>query len=158
MGIINDIMESISIMTENIVNKNIRLFDELDEGGHQMLTRKELIEIHKVIVKKYNITFVVKDNILDSLLHSIEYAGRNNKWYNAAKLFYDIVHLHPFADGNKRTGLLACKIYLNINNISFEYPKSTQSFTYSMAADLSDPPEVIENLEAWLRASVEKNA
>jgi death on curing protein len=33
----------------------------------------------------------------------------------------DIVSNHPFVDGNKRTGLLAAQVFLDVNGVSLEH-------------------------------------
>ncbi len=40
----------------------------------------------------------------------------------AAAYLFHIVSNHPFVDGNKRTGLLAALVFLDINGVSIEQP------------------------------------
>ena len=40
----------------------------------------------------------------------------------AAAYLFHIVSNHPFVDGNKRTGLLAALVFLDLNGIAIEHP------------------------------------
>ncbi len=40
----------------------------------------------------------------------------------AAAYLFHIVKNHPFVDGNKRTGLLAALVFLDVNGIGIEHP------------------------------------
>lgn len=40
----------------------------------------------------------------------------------AAAYLFHIVRNHPFVDGNKRAGLLAALVFLDVNGISIEHP------------------------------------
>lgn len=50
----------------------------------------------------------------------------------AAAYLFHIVSNHPFVDGNKRAGLLAALVFLDINGISVEHP-SDELFELTMA-------------------------
>jgi death on curing protein len=40
----------------------------------------------------------------------------------AAAYLFHIVSNHPFVDGNKRTGMLAAVVFLDVNGISLDHP------------------------------------
>lgn len=79
-----------------------------------------------------------------------------NKWaYEAAELpelaaayAYAIARNHPFADGNKRTSLLALYTFLGINEIDFVVPEAiAAAMILSLAAgEISE-----ESLARWIR-------
>lgn len=50
----------------------------------------------------------------------------------AAAYLFHIVSNHPFVDGNKRAGLLAALVFLEINGIAIERP-SEELFELTMA-------------------------
>ena len=66
----------------------------------------------------------------------------------AAAYAYAIARNHPFADGNKRTSLLALYTFLGINEIDFVVPEaSAAAMILSLAAgEVSE-----ESLARWIR-------
>lgn len=66
----------------------------------------------------------------------------------AAAYAYAIARNHPFADGNKRTSLLALYTFLGINEIDFIVPEaSAAAMILSLAAgEVSE-----ESLARWIR-------
>lgn len=79
-----------------------------------------------------------------------------NKWaYETAELpelaaayAYAIARNHPFADGNKRTSLLALYTFLGVNEINFVVPEANAAaMIFSLAAgEVSE-----ESLARWIR-------
>jgi len=62
----------------------------------------------------------------------------------AAYMFH-IVQNHPFVDGNKRTGLAAALVFLDINGIEINAPDgSLYDLTISVATGNSGKPEIAE--------------
>jgi death-on-curing protein len=68
----------------------------------------------------------------------------------AATYVSGIVKSHPFIDGNKRTGLMACQIFIESNGYRFEATEEEAAIQIIALADsrLSD-----EALTAWLEAN-----
>ena len=79
-----------------------------------------------------------------------------NKWaYETAELpelaaayAYAIARNHPFADGNKRTSLLALYTFLGINDIDFVVPEANAA-AIIMALAAGEVSE--ESLARWIR-------
>lgn len=66
----------------------------------------------------------------------------------AAALARGIIGDHPFADGNKRTGMLAAITFLEINDVKFlAEPGELEDFAVKIATDRLDVPAIA----AWLR-------
>ena len=60
----------------------------------------------------------------------------------AAAYLFHIVQNHPFVDGNKRTGLVAALVFLDLNGIEIEAPKgSLHDLTMSVAMGRAGKPE-----------------
>ena len=68
----------------------------------------------------------------------------------AATYASGIVKSHPFIDGNKRTGLMACQIFIESNGYRFEASEEEAAIQILALADsrLSDG-----ELTAWLEAN-----
>jgi death-on-curing protein len=85
------------------------------------LTKEEIIKIHKEIVQLYGIdsTILQPSNIDISIeapkrmVYGIEIYNSLTK--KAAALMLNLLKLHPFVDGNNRTGLAATSLFLEIN-------------------------------------------
>jgi death-on-curing protein len=62
-----------------------------------------------------------------------------------------IVKNHPFADGNKRTGFVACELFLAANAMSLDAAdEECIAMTLALASGEAD----IETYAAWLRENV----
>jgi death-on-curing protein len=66
----------------------------------------------------------------------------------AAALMHSLILNHPFVDGNKRTGIAAAGIFLELNGIRLTAEqRAFEDFAVHVAADAPDVPEIA----AWLR-------
>lgn len=95
------------------------------------LTLDEVLEIHEILIMD-------QDEIerhggilsMDSLIICIGSPSRNvyglepfdDVFKKASILMFEIVQLHPFVDGNKRTAYTSGKVFLNLNDYHFEAP------------------------------------
>ena len=63
----------------------------------------------------------------------------------AAAYMFHLVQNHPFLDGNKRTGLVAAMVFLDINGVEIEAPKgSLYDLTLSVAMGRTGKGEIAE--------------
>lgn len=92
-----------------------------------------------------------------ALLESALDRGRNKLAYEpdstlfelAASICFGVVKNHPFVDGNKRTALLATRLFLVMNGYEFEPAEEDEVVTMiGVAEDMVDE----HDLTAWLRA------
>ena len=58
----------------------------------------------------------------------------------AAAYLFHIVANHPFVDGNKRTGLLAALVFLDLNGVTLDYG-SEDLYTLTMAIASGEMPK-----------------
>jgi death on curing protein len=66
----------------------------------------------------------------------------------AAAYLYHIVSSHPFVDGNKRAGLLAAQVFLDLNGVMLEHDSEAfYALTIGVAEGRIDKPAVAEALE-----------
>lgn len=93
------------------------------------LTLAEVVEIHTDSIKRYGGSPGIRDiNLLSSTL-AIPYASFQDQFLHvdifemAAAYAFHISQNHPFADGNKRTALVAALVFLELNGISLSDPE-----------------------------------
>jgi len=88
------------------------------------LTREELLAIHRNVIKKFkgkeNDDILLFEGNLDYCVEAPRQEVFGEEIYKAihekaAVLISSIDKLHPFLDGNKRTGFEACDVFLRMN-------------------------------------------
>jgi death-on-curing protein len=93
------------------------------------LTLAEVLEIHKDQIERYGGTHGIRDiGLVESAL-AMPRAGFGGEYLHesllemAAAYAYHIAENQPFLDGNKRAGLAAALVFLDINGIVIDDPK-----------------------------------
>lgn len=70
----------------------------------------------------------------------------------AAAYLFHIVSNHPFVDGNKRAGLLAALVFLDVNGISIDQPsEALYELTMAVAQGRIGKPGIATELERIAR-------
>ena len=73
----------------------------------------------------------------------------------AAAYLFHITSNHPFVDGNKRTGLLAALVFLDLNGITIEQPSDAlYALTMGVAEGRTEKQAIAAELERLFRAQV----
>lgn len=73
----------------------------------------------------------------------------------AAAYLFHIVKNHPFIDGNKRTGLLAALVFLDVNGIGIEHPSDAlYELTMGVAEGRIEKRAIAMELERIAKTSV----
>ncbi|HMT19334.1 MAG TPA: type II toxin-antitoxin system death-on-curing family toxin [Candidatus Saccharibacteria bacterium] len=124
------------------------------------LTLKDLELIHMQIIDVSGGSQGVRDiNRLESALASQfqEVFGEDlypTVYEKAAVLARGVIADHPFVDGNKRTGLMAALVFLNLNDIDTTEltDKELEDFAVQIAVEHLDVPVI----SAWLKAHGKK--
>jgi death-on-curing protein len=93
----------------------------------EFLTVNDILEIHELQIERYGGGTGIRDRALlesaaaqpmstfdGGLLH-------RDLFEMAAAYLFHIVANHPFVDGNKRTGLVAALVFLDLNGIHLEH-------------------------------------
>jgi death on curing protein len=87
------------------------------------LDLEEVLEIHHDQIERYGGREGVRDlGVLQSAL-AMPQAGSSTQYYHtdlfemAGAYLFHIVKNHPFVDGNKRTGITAALVFLEMNGI-----------------------------------------
>lgn len=118
------------------------------------LNLEEVLYLHQEIIKKTK----GKEGIIDfGLLHaSIErpkasFGGKDlysDVFAKAASLIHSLILNHPFVDGNKRTGLVAMILFLEINRVRL---KADTSQLLKLVLDIEKKKYSIKSLAGWIR-------
>jgi death-on-curing protein len=71
----------------------------------------------------------------------------------AAAYLFHIVRNHPFVDGNKRAGLLASMVFLDVNGISIAHPSDAlYELTMGVAEGRVEKATIVAELERIAKA------
>lgn len=74
----------------------------------------------------------------------------NTPYKQAACMLQDIIRLHPFVDGNKRTALLTAFTYLQANGFPIQMPKNADKFVLDIASNPNE--EYLDRISEWLQS------
>jgi death on curing protein len=127
------------------------------------LSKNRIIQLNKATIKAHGGNFVPPHNFLheenlDYLLEAVQAEMFGSPLYptvsdKAAVYCYNIICNHIFTDGNKRTGLSAALIFLNLNNydLGFNIDDTVLTdFIIKLASGQSD----LEECKAWFAQNV----
>jgi death-on-curing protein len=87
------------------------------------LSKEQILMLHSMAIKQSGGMDGVRDNgLLDMALHAPFQTFESTELYpsiqsKAARLCFSIVSNHPFVDGNKRIGILAMLVFLDVNQV-----------------------------------------
>ena len=87
------------------------------------LTKTQILKMHSLLIQKTGGSDDVRDEeLLDSALNLPFQSFDGEDIYKtiqakAARLGFSLINNHPFADGNKRIGILAMLVFLEMNGI-----------------------------------------
>lgn len=71
----------------------------------------------------------------------------------AAALGHSIITNHPFIDGNKRTGYMAMRLFLNINGYDVQAPLEER---YNFVMEIAKKTRKEESIGKWLKEHSQK--
>ena len=121
------------------------------------ITKEECLAFHSMLMAHFGGSDGMRDEgKLDASLNR----PKQQLHYEQATLFQlaatyasDIIKSHPFMDGNKRTGLMTCQLFLESNGYRFEASEEEAALQIIALADcrLSD-----DQLTQWLEANCSK--
>lgn len=119
----------------------------------EFLDIEDVLDIHEMQLARYGGTDGLRDQgLLESALSQPQatFGGdfvHDGLFAMAAAYLFHIVSNHPFVDGNKRTGLLAALVFLDLNGIAIERESETlYNLTMAVAQGRADKEEVAATL------------
>jgi len=127
--------------------------------NYKYLTKKNLVKIHNKLIKKYGgSSGILFDSNLDFCVEAPQrvvfgFELHNTLHEKAACLIYEINKLHPFLDGNKRTGLTATDVFLRLNGYELRVP-----YDEGVNVSLEIASCSMENLQTteWIKNHIRK--
>lgn len=96
----------------------------MNDSVPDFLNPEEVLELHALQLARYGGASGLRDRgLLESAVAQPKAAFdgtfvHDSLFAMAAAYLFHIVQNHPFVDGNKRTGLLAALVFLDLNGIS----------------------------------------
>lgn len=123
--------------------------------GPIWIEKSDCLAFHNELLARFGgIAGLRDEGLLDSALNRPKQAfsyGSPDPFTLAALYAEGVVKNHPFLDGNKRSGLMAAALFLELNGVEFKAPEE-QAVLQTLA--LAAGEIGAEAYAAWLRASV----
>jgi death-on-curing protein len=116
----------------------------------------EVLEIHRNQIELYGGADGLRD--VGLLLSAVEMprSGVGGQYFHndlfemAAAYLFHIVRNHPFVDGNKRTGLVAAIVFLELNDITIEADDDELTeFVLEVVAGAHEKSAIAARLRQW---------
>ncbi|CAA6697353.1 MULTISPECIES: type II toxin-antitoxin system death-on-curing family toxin [unclassified Lentimonas] len=120
------------------------------------ITKEECLTFHSMLVARFGGADGMRDEskldaALNRPLQHHSYGDPPPSIFELAATYASgVVKSHPFLDGNKRTGLMVCQLFIETNGYQFEAPEAETALQILALADckLSD-----DELTQWLEAN-----
>ena len=116
------------------------------------LARRIVVAIHEIQLAEHGGAPGIRDpGLLEgALARPLNHAGYGEPEVAGLAALYalSIIRIHPFIDGNKRTGFAVMTTFLALNGVDFDPPEVEATITILRLAEgsLTD-----ENFTAWVR-------
>lgn len=112
-----------------------------------------VIEAHKRIVKESGGTAgILSVSNLHYILDTVQDIGKGLEFdkliSKAAYILYNIITLHPFVDGNKRTAFEIAKAFLQLNGQHFEVEEDE---AFNTLISVAKGELGVKDVEVWIR-------
>ncbi len=123
-----------------------------------MFSSKLVTKIHKEIIKNTGGSYGIRNKeALEGSLKIPFQTFDNKELYpsieeKAAKLLESIIKNHPFVDGNKRTGYVLLKIFLEEHNREI---KASEKEKYEFIMDIAKGKISYQNIVKWIKEHTE---
>ncbi len=126
------------------------------------LTKQEICFLNKNNIDRFGGNFVPPNNFLheSSLDYLVDIVGADlfgepmylTLYHKAGVYLHNIICNHVFTDGNKRTGLDACILFLNLNQYQLS-PNITNPILTDFILSVASGEQSLEAVQAWLKAN-----
>ena len=118
------------------------------------LTKEHVLRMHDLLLEETGGLRGLRDEgLLESALNVPFQTFDGTDLYpsleqKAARLCHSLIANHPFADGNKRIGILAMLVYLELNGVYLEY---TDEELIALGMGLADGSTDAQRLLLWIQ-------
>ncbi len=126
----------------------------------QYLSAEDILLIHSAIIDETGGSHGVRDRGAVTALEGLPRQKAFGKelypgvFTKAALYVRNIIHGHPFVDGNKRTAMAVADVFLQLNGYSVAVPKGgVEQFALSMIKKRLD----LDAIALWLKRSSKKS-
>lgn len=122
-----------------------------------MISEKEAIEIHSILVDRFGGSKSIRDkDLLNSALNRPYQTFDGKELYpevidKAAAILESIVKNHPFSDGNKRTGYVLARLIIMNGDLDI-YANEDQK--YQLVISISKGEVNFDYIKDWLKNHV----
>lgn len=132
------------------------------ESTSQTLTIEEIIELNRQQIDLYGGSYYSNGNFLnrDSLVYTLDALDAVSFGYvlyptiesKAACLAFNIITKHVFQDGNKRTAMSACRIFLLLNGYDLEILENEiDEDVINISIDIATHKIELEEFIDWIK-------
>lgn len=117
------------------------------------LSKNHILKMHNLLIEETGGSHGIRDEgLLDSALNAPFQSFDGEELYKtiqakAARLGFALIKNHPFVDGNKRIGILAMLIFLEVNGIKIS---CTDEELVRLGLGLADGSIDDKNLLRWI--------
>ncbi|MCX6658768.1 MAG: type II toxin-antitoxin system death-on-curing family toxin [Candidatus Bathyarchaeota archaeon] len=92
------------------------------------LTKKQVLKLHEIALKSGGAEGLLAEGMLELALETPHITFFGTEFHSslsrkAAAIMHEVIKLHPFIDGNKRTGFLAADTFLRVNGYELLAPE-----------------------------------
>lgn len=118
-----------------------------------MISVKEVEEVHQILILQFGGTSGIRDNngLASALARPFQtFDGKElypDPVSKAACLIQSILSNHPFIDGNKRTGYVLMRLFLNSMRLDIS---ATQEEKYHFVINIASGKSTFEEILAWI--------
>jgi death-on-curing protein len=131
----------------------------VSSGEPEFLDVEDVIELHATQLEVYGGSSGLRDRgLLESAVAQPQASfegefAHGGLFEMAAAYLFHIVSNHPFVDGNKRAGVLAAVVFLDVNGISIDHPsEALYALTMGVAEGRIEKAAVAVELERIAKA------
>ncbi len=126
----------------------------------EFLTVEEVAAIHEDQVRRYGGSGGIRDlGLLESAVLAPEFAayytGSSGLPWLAAVYMVRLIQDHPFVDANKRTGVVAARVFLQVNGISLSgsatYTRELEELAVRVAQRRAGEEAVADLFQRWAK-------
>lgn len=124
-----------------------------------MITLDNLLLLHSFSIRDFGGSQGIRDiDLLKSAVERPSATFDGQELYTtpvakAAAILESILKNHPFVDGNKRTGWLACIVILRLNNYTFTL---TEEEAYQFVIKIASSNTEFENIVDYIQSNVKR--
>jgi len=117
------------------------------------LTKEELFKIHAIAMERGGTNGILNEGMLELAVDAPKSTVFGKELHGSvaektASIFHELIKLHPFIDGNKRTALIAADTFLRINGYEL---RTRQQNIVDVAVKTAQCSMDISKIAAWVQ-------